>query len=185
MLTSHGRFNGGLSASGQTLTAMPRADSSSGVYYQLTAIQTGTGSTIASQVLPRSFRPSNAVYMNGAFAFTIPAGDDYGGGIANVGTYYPISGGQWLRLAKQSLTPPGLCNGWMFAKSGSRTVFVDPAKQRYFVVGAPDGCEDYGDYSVGTGEVACLYNYATVTKTVRGAEKTGVVLRSILPAAAV
>lgn len=92
MITSEGRFNGGLSVSGQVLTAMPRAKASSGVYYELTAIAAGSGSVVASQVMPHSFRPSNAIYMNNAFAFTIPASYDYGGGIANVGTYYPIAG---------------------------------------------------------------------------------------------
>ncbi len=197
VLTSSGRFNGGLSTSGNILTAMPRAESSSGVYYQLTAVMTGTGSIVASQVLPRSYRPSNAVYMNNAFAFTIPASYDYGGGIANVGTYFPIAGNQWLRLTKQSPTPPGMCYGWLFAKSGSRTVFVDTKGERYFVVDAPDNCESYGDYSLCTGEVNAVHNYASVKSGQKsanqqedekadstiGASASGasVVLRSITP----
>lgn len=181
LITSHGRFNGGLSVSGQILTAMPRADTSSGVYYQLTALSSGSGTPVATQVLPHSYRPSNAIYMNNAFAFTIPASYDYGGGIANVGTYYPIAGDLWLRLTRQSLTPPGICNGWLFAKSSSRTVFIDLAEQRYFVVNAPDGCEDYGDYSVCTGEVSRVYNYATVNKYEETQKTTHVLLRSIMP----
>ncbi len=181
IITSHGRFNGGLSASGQVLTVMPRADSSSSVYYQLCAVAAGTGSVIASQVMPHSYRPSNAIYMGNAFAFTIPASYDYGGGIANVGTYYPMAGNQWLRLARQSLTAPGLCNGWLFAKSSSRTVFIDTVTQRYFVVPGPDGCEDYGDYSICSGEVTHVYNYATIIK-IEGSQTTGqVLLRSITP----
>ena len=181
MITSEGRFNGGLSVSGQVLTAMPRAKASSGVYYELTAIAAGSGSVVASQVMPHSFRPSNAIYMNNAFAFTIPASYDYGGGIANVGTYYPIAGNTWLRLARQSLTPPGICNGWLFAKSSSRTVFIDTQEQKYFVVNAPDGCTVYGDYSVCTGEVSRVYNYATVNKYEGTERATQVVLRSITP----
>lgn len=181
VITSEGRFNGGLSVSGQILTAMPRAKASSGVYYELTAISAGSGSIIASQVMPHSFRPSNAIYMNNAFAFTIPASYDYGGGIANVGTYYPMAGSSWLRLARQSLTPPGICNGWLFAKSSSRTVFIDTNNQQYFVVNAPDGCTDYGDYSVCTGEVSRVFNYATVNKYTGTERTTQVVLRSIMP----
>ena len=189
VLTSHGRFNGSLAVSGQILTAMPRANTSSGVYYELTAIQTGTGSVVANQILPRSFKPSNAIYMNNAFAFTIPAAYDYGGGIANVGTYYPIAGNQWLRLTKQSLTPPGICNGWFFAKSGSRTVFVDSKTQRYFVADAPDHSESYGDYSVRTGEVNTVFNYSTVHKSGEFEDEDSkipastVLLRSIRPRA--
>lgn len=201
ILTSRGRFNGGLSTSGNVLTAMPRADTSSGVHYELTAIMSGTGSVVAKQILPRSYRPSNAVYVNNAFAFTIPASYDYGGGIANVGTYFPIAGNQWLRLTKQSLTPPGMCYGWLFAKSGSRTVFVDTKGERYFVVDAPDNCESYGDYSVCTGEVNAVYNYATVRSgqkssaqqenenadTTIGASSSGAttVLRNITPKLAI
>lgn len=184
VITSEGRFNGGLSVSGQILTAMPRAKASSGVYYELTAISAGSGSIIASQVMPHSFRPSNAIYMNNAFAFTIPASYDYGGGIANVGTYYPMAGSSWLRLARQSLTPPGICNGWLFAKSSSRTVFIDTNNQQYFVVNAPDGCTDYGDYSVCTGEVSRVFNYATVNKYAGTERTTQVVLRSIMPISA-
>lgn len=181
IITSHGRFNGGLAVSGQVLTAMPRADSSRGVYYQLTAIANGSGNPVATQVLPHSFKPSNAIYMNNAFAFTIPASYDYGGGIADVGTYYPIAGNMWLRLARQSLTPPGICNGWLFAKSSSRTVFINTSEQQYFVVNAPDGCEDYGDYSVCTGEVSRIYNYSTVNKFEDAEKTTHVLLRSIMP----
>lgn len=184
LIISHGRFNGGLSVSGQILTAMPRAESSSGVYYQLTAIAAGTGSPIATQVMPHSYKPSNAIYMNNAFAFTIPASYDYGGGISDVGTYYPIAGDLWLRLARQSLTPPGICNGWLFAKSSSRTVFIDMAEHQYFVVSAPDGSEDYGDYSVCTGEVPRVYNYATVNKYEEAQKTTNVLLRSITLASA-
>lgn len=181
MLVSHGRFNGGLSVSGQVLTAMPRATTSSGVYYELTAISAGSGSVVATQVLPHSFKPSNAIFMNNAFAFTIPASYDYGGGIANVGTYYPIAGNLWLRLARQSITPPGICQGWLFAKSSSRTVFINMQEQQYFVVNAPDGCTDYGDYSVCTGEIAHVFNYATVNKYEGSEKTTHVLLRSLTP----
>lgn len=43
-------------------------------------------------------------------------------------------------------------------------MFIDTQEQKYFVVNAPDGCTDYGDYSVCTGEVSRVYNYATVNK---------------------
>lgn len=180
ILTSHGRFNGGLSASGEVLCAMPRADAS-GVYYQLTAIQSGTGSVVAKQVLPRSFKPATAIYLDGQFAFSIAASYDYGGGIARVGTYYPIGNDQYLRLARQPVTAPGLCQGWLFCKSGSRTVFVDCKNRRYFTVDAPGGTETYGDYPVCVGKTDTVYNYATIAKsTTEGTTRT-VTLRAIEP----
>lgn len=162
VLTSHGRFCGGLSANGQTLTAMPRADTSSGVHYQLTAIQ--NGSVVTSVVLPRAYKPSGAIFLNGGFAFGISASYDYGDGISNVGTYYPIGQDNWLRLIRQPVTVPGICKGWLFCKSGSRTVFVDVNKKNYFTINPPDNCADYGDYSVQFGDVNALYNFATITK---------------------
>ncbi len=168
LLTSHGRFNGGMCASGDTLTVMPRAQASSGVYYQMTAVSAASGQTLATQVLPRGYQPGAAVYMGGAFAFTIGASYDYGGGIANVGTYYPMPDGKWLRLARQPVTAPGLCQGWLFSKSGARTAFVDMERRRYFTVNAPGEAADYGDYAACVGEVDAIYNYASITKASGG-----------------
>lgn len=60
-------------------------------------------------------------------------------------------------------------------------MFIDTQEQKYFVVNAPDGCTDYGDYSVCTGEVSRVYNYATVNKYEGTERATQVVLRSITP----
>lgn len=163
--TSHGRFNGGLAASDGILTAMPRVDTS-GVYYQLTAFQSGTGKIVDKLVMPQSFKPSSAIYMDGAFAFTIEAAYDYGGGIANVGTYYPLDDGTYLRLTKQPVTPPALCRGWLVSKSGSRTVFVNMKDRKYFTVDAPDGTADYGDYPLAYGEVRHVFVYSSITRDV-------------------
>lgn len=163
--TSHGRFNGGLAASDGILTAMPRVDTS-GVYYQLTAFQSGTGKIVDTLVMPQSFKPSSAIYMDGAFAFTIEAAYDYGGGIANVGTYYPLDDGTYLRLTKQPVTPPALCRGWLVSKSGSRTVFVNMKERKYFTVDAPDGTADYGDYPLAYGEVRHVFVYSSITRDV-------------------
>ncbi len=164
LCSSKGRFNGRICASGETLTVMPRAQASSGVYYQMTAISAASGQTLATQVLPRGYQPGAAVYMGGAFAFTIGASYDYGGGIANVGTYYPMPDGKWLRLTRQPVTAPGLCQGWLFSKSGARTAFVDMERRRYFTVNAPGEAADYGDYAACVGEVDAVCNYASITK---------------------
>lgn len=178
--TSHGRFNGGLSVSGKSVVCMPRYDSKSSVYYQLTAIQ--AGGVVASQVLPHGFRPSTFTYLNGAFSFGIAAGYDYGDGIANVGTYFSVGDGTWLRLTRTPVTPAGRINGWLFCKSAGRTVFVDTKKQRYFIVNAPSGSEDYGDYSVSTGELTGkLFVYSTVAQVKKNKTQRKVVVRSIEP----
>ena len=176
--TSHGRFNGGLATSGSTLVCMPRAESDTGVYYQLTAIQ-GSG-VVASQVLPHSFRPNTFTYVDGSFSFGIPAGYDYGDGIANVGTYLCVGSNNWLRLTRTPLTPAGKLSGWLFCKSSSRTVFVDTAKQRYFTINPPSGSESYGDYAVCTGELeGKLYLSSTVKNTGSKGTQRKVVLRSV------
>lgn len=178
--TSHGRFNGGLYTSGKSVVCMPRYDTSSSVYYQLTAIQ--NGGVVATQVLPHGFRPSTFTYVNGSFSFGIGASYDYGDGIANVGTYLAVGDGTWLRLTRTPVTPAGRINGWLFCKSSGRTVFVDTKKQRYFTVNAPSGSEDYGDYSFTTGEVTGkLFNYATVAVVKNDKTKRSVQVRSIEP----
>ncbi len=176
--TSHGRFNGGLYTSGKTLVCMPRYDSNSAVYYQLTAIQ-GSG-VVASQVLPHGFKPSTFTYVNGGFSFGISAGYDYGDGIANVGTYVALGDGTWLRLTRTPMTPAGSVSGWIFCKSSSRTVFIDIKKKRYFTVSSPSGAEDYGDYSISTGDLSGnLFNYATTAKVKGDKTQRKVEVRSI------
>ncbi len=181
IITSRGRFNGGLQVSNGILCAMPRAYSSGTVYYRLAAVEGATGSLVDSIVMPRSFAPGTAIYMDGNFAFTIEAGYDYGGGIANVGTYYPLDGTTWLRLVRTPITAPGLCRDWLFSKSGSRTVFVDRAGQRYFTVNPPDNSEDYGDYHIQVGETGAVYTYATVTSADSDDTSRSVVVRKIEP----
>ncbi|MGI6032006.1 MAG: hypothetical protein ACOX69_01115 [Coriobacteriales bacterium] len=181
LITSHGRFCEGLSVSEDILTCMPRADTSSGVYYTLTAIQSGTGSVVATLTMPHSFKPLCAIYVGGAFSFGIKASYDYGGGIANVGTYYPLSSTEWLRIAKEPVTALSTCKGWLCCKSGSRTVFIDPDKRRYFTVSSPSDATSYGDYPATVGAVSRVYNYSTINKTSGSKEVSSVLLRSIAP----
>ena len=176
-LTSHGRFNGKLWAGGDTVVCMPRADVSSAVYYQLTALS--SGGVVAKQVLPHGFKPTTAQYVNGSFTFGIGAAYDYGDGIANVGTYLSLGDGTWLRLTRTPVTAAGRCAGWLFCKSSSRTAFVDPDKKRYFTIDAPSGSEDYGDYTLRTGECPNpLFAYATVSKLKDNKTQRTVVVRS-------
>lgn len=159
--TSHGRFCGGLCASGGVVTAMPRVDTS-GVYYQLTAFESTSGSVISSQVMPASFRPQAAVFMDGKFSFTIGASYDYGGGISEVGTYFPLDDGTWLRLVKQPYFAPGIAGGWLFSKSGARTVLVDLDNRAYLTVDAPEGSADWGDCPICIGKSRRVFVFATV-----------------------
>ena len=97
-----------------------------------------------------------------------------------MGTYIAVGDGTWLRLTRTPVTPAGKINGWLFCKSSSRTVFVDIKKQRYFTISAPSGSEDYGDYSITTGEVdGKLFNYATTATVKKNKTKRKVELRSI------
>ena len=178
--TSHGRFCAGLSSSGDMMCALPRADADSNVYYQLTAFSGGAPG--ATQILPHSYRPNTAIYLDGNFSFGINGSYDYGDGIANVGTYYPLEDGTWLRLIREPLTPLGSCQGWLYCKSGSRTVFVDPKRERYFTVNPPNGSEEYGDYQVWQGAVDGVVNYTNVTTTDEdGVTSTYVLVRRITP----
>ncbi|MCQ2751506.1 MAG: hypothetical protein MJ189_00105 [Coriobacteriales bacterium] len=159
VLTSKGRFNAGLSISGKYVCAMPRHDTTSGVYYVMTAIV--DGQKVQEQCLPKSYKPIFATFIDGRFAFGIDANYNYGLGTDNIGTYYPISDKQYLRLIRSPYTAPGMCKGWFFSKSGSRTVFVDIKNKKYFTIPAPGGCEDQGDYSLQLGDVSDIYNYST------------------------
>ncbi len=68
----------------------PRADAS-GVYYQLTHIDAESGEVTDSITLPASMKPSEICYGQTGFSFSFDGIYQYGDGIANLGTYTPVT----------------------------------------------------------------------------------------------
>ena len=99
--TSHGRMATAPYAGADSVTITPRADTS-GTYYQLTNINASTGAVTDALVLPASMKPLEAGFGDTGFTFSFESIYNYGGGIANLGTYTPageVSTGEQCALS--------------------------------------------------------------------------------------
>ena len=85
---SHGRMATAPYAGKQSVTITPRANTS-GTYYQLTNMDAESGKVTDALVLPASMRPLEAGFGDTGFTFSFESIYNYGGGIANLGTYTP------------------------------------------------------------------------------------------------
>jgi len=161
--TSHGRMITNPQASDGIVTFVPRADTT-GVYYQLTAIEADTYDMVAAEILPKGLKVSDAVYMGGAFAFNIEQTYSTGGGLSSFGTYRAIDDGSYLRFNRTPTDTPALMGGYLYVKSTRTIAGVDPDKRTYFNITAVEGCIDYGDFLASVGSASRLVTFTNVPK---------------------
>ena len=168
-------------ASHDSVVITPRADSSS-IYYQLTNINAKSGEVTDQLTLPRSMTPLEAGYGQNGFAFSFPDIYDYGGGIANLGTYTPLakpedgnySASQWFGFARTPTAAPAWCQGLFIVKSSYSVCGVDLAGGTYFAIDVDDGADTYGDYLATTGTHDTFVTYANIDHTPVSGDKTHV-----------
>ena len=161
LYTSHGRPITIPERSENIVTVVPRADSEL-VYYVLTAIDPYSGKIISQVTLPEGVKVANAIYMQGAFAFSIEASYDTESAATQVGTYYDLGDGTYFRLGKTPACTPSMCQGYLVVKSGKGTAVIKPREKTYFNIASPDRAWDYGDYLVTSGTCDRIVTYATV-----------------------
>lgn len=150
----------------------PRVDTS-GVYYRLARLDASTGETTDSLILPQGMSPLEAGYGDTGFAFSFDAIYDYGGGIANLGTYCPAQDAQnsdyssapWFRFARTPSAAPAWCGGYFMVKSTTSVCGVDIPTGIWFSLGSEDGADDYGDYLATTGSRQAIVTYANIDHT--------------------
>lgn len=90
----------------------PRAESTT-TYYQITKIAASNRSTVDQMTLPSSMTPDFVSYGRSGFSFGFSSIYNYGGGIANLGTYTPraaatpfqYNGLQWFRFSRTPWPP--------------------------------------------------------------------------------
>ena len=87
---SQGRMACAPSSCGDAVIITPRARTS-GTYYQLTKIDGASGTVTDACVLPTSMKPMECSYGPTGFNFAFEAIYNYGDGIANLGTYMPLT----------------------------------------------------------------------------------------------
>ena len=173
--TSHGRMSTPPYALVDSIVVTPRTNTSS-VHHQLTRIDAQTGSVTDAMVLPTSMKPLEAGYGNNGFMFSFDSIYNYGGGIANLGTYTPKTAVQptaadgtgnaaygdaeWFRFPGNPTAPPAWCGKWLMVKSTSAVCGVDLETGTYFAFDVKSGTDSYGDYlaSTGMGQVVVTYS---------------------------
>lgn len=167
--TSHGRFACPPSVTKDSIIIAPRAQTST-VHYQLTKMDVGTLEVQDTMVMPQSMVPLDIGYGNNGFSFIFDAIYNYGGGIANLGTYTPAvpvkdgrySNVEWFRFARTPACAPAWCGKYLMVKSKSAVCGVDLTTNTYFALPVRDGSDTWGTMLASTGSQRKLVTYASV-----------------------
>jgi hypothetical protein len=159
--TSHGRMITSPMVNQGTLSFAPRVDTKN-VYYQLTALNTIDDRVRASAIMPQSVRPFEAIYLDGAFCFSIEYNYPYADGLGSFGTYLPLSAGKWLHLGRKPSAPPASFSGHLVVKSAISVIGIDAASQTYYSIPAVADSADYGDVLAGWGAQDRLVVFSNV-----------------------
>ncbi len=148
----------------------PRVESTS-VYYQLTKIDETSLQTSDSLVLPTSMKPYEATWGKTGFSFAFESIYNYGGGIANLGTYTPLAAPNaysyqnisWFRFGRTPSCVPCWCGEWFTTKSTRAICGVNFTSGTYFMIDVPSGCDSYGEYLVSSGDNAYIVGLSQIT----------------------
>lgn len=149
------------------LVITPRLDMAS-VFYQLTCIDAKTGKTADTLTLPQGMRPLEAGYGRTGFSFTFDSIYNYGGGIANLGTYTPFtakgdySERKWFGFARTPSAPPAWAGHLFIVKSSYSVCGVSLDMGEYFAIDVDDGADSYGEYLASTGVNETFVTYANI-----------------------
>lgn len=131
------------------------------------------GNVLDSLTFPSRMVPMEACYGSSGFAFSFERIYNYGGGIANLGTYTPqakpegtqYSNRSWFRFGRTPSMPPAWCDGWFLVKSTSAVVAIDLQSKRYTIFPTDNNAEIYGDCLASTGESGSLVIFTNVDRT--------------------
>lgn len=148
----------------------PRADSTT-VYYQLTKISADTLQSVDQMTLPSSMTPEVVGYGSSGFSFGFTSIYNYGGGIANLGTYTPRAAVQaynyndlpWFRYSRSPITAPCWCGNWFIVKSTTALSGVHFASKSYFAIDTVSGADTYGEQLVSSGNCSSFVGLSQVT----------------------
>lgn len=155
-------------SAGDSVVITPRASRGKS-YYQLTRLDATTAEVLDTLVLPMSMKPLEAGWGPTGFTFAFDGIYDYGGGIANLGTYAPVSlpgdGGdltgvasaaaydqaRWFRFARTPITAPAWCGPWLMVRSTNAVCGVSMQESTFFQLPLEEGSTEFGDALASTG----------------------------------
>lgn len=188
VLRSNGRMSTPPYATADGVVVTPRAETS-GTYYQLTHVNMA-GEITDTLILPSLMRPLEAGYGRTGFSFMYDAIYNYGGGIANLGTYTPAEVGDaagndptgaagsesyssrtWFRYDRVPTAPPAWCGKWFMAKATTAVVGIDLSTREYFILDVKSGCDSYGEYLATTGTQNLVVTFTNIDHTDLEGEK--------------
>lgn len=169
-LTSKKAFATRVTAADDGVVATPRVEAT-GTYYQLTKVSANDNATVDQMVLPSSMTPDLAGYGRSGFSFGFSSIYNFGGGIANLGTYTPRSAVQanqyndlqWFRFSRSPITAPCWSGEWFVVKSTTALCGVNFASQSYFAIDTASGCDTYGEHLVSTGTRSSFVGLSQIT----------------------
>ncbi len=178
---SEGRFATPLSATATGVVAAPRTAMDT-VNYQLTYFDAATGSIEDTLILPASMRPLEASYGRTGFMFAFDGIYDYGGGIANLGTYVPLDkagsqtedpieaaahygASEWFRFPRTPTAAPCWCGPYVMVKSTSAVCGTNLDSREYFALDVHDGANDFGDHLATTGMGNRIVTFSNIDYT--------------------
>lgn len=156
---SVGRMSAPLVGCGESIIFTPRHEEAVS-YCDLVRMDAATGRIQESLTLPSGMLPNQVGYGPTGFSFCFESIYDYGGGIANLGTYTPASASksgdysnlQWFRFNRTPTAPPCWCtDDWFMVKSNQSVCAVNIANKLFCSLGVESGCLDWGDYLVSSG----------------------------------
>ena len=147
----------------------PRVDSST-VYYQLTNIDAESGKVVNTLTLPSAMHPLEAGFGRNGFMFSFSDIYNYGGAIANLGTYTPFSkpsdseygSAQWFGFARTPTAAPAWCENLLIVKSSYSVCGVDLDARQYFAIDVDNGADTYGEYLASSGTRKLFVTYTNV-----------------------
>lgn len=129
-------------------------------YCDLVRLDAKTGRVQDQITLPSGMMPHQVGYGPTGFAFCFENIYDYGGGIANLGTYTPATtpngsdytGLEWFRFNRTPTAAPCWCTeNWFMVKSNQSVCAVNFANKVFCSFGVESGCQDWGDFLVSSG----------------------------------
>lgn len=150
----------------------PRLDSPT-TYHQLTRIDIASGSVTDTLTLPAAMKPLEAAYGNTGFMFSFPDIYNYGGGIANLGTYVPYSlpsdgnysAMRWFGFNRTPSAPPAWAGNLLIVKSTYSVCGIDLDAGTYFAIDVENGADKYGEYLVSSGRGDTFATYTNIDHT--------------------
>lgn len=167
--TSNGRMATPPYGLADSVVISPRTDTSS-IHYQLTRLDARTNDVLDTMALPTSMRPLEAGYGQTGFLFSFDAIYNYGGGIANLGTYAPTvtvtegsySDVPWFRFNRTPTAAPAWCGSYLMVKSTLNVCGIDLNANESFRFEIENGADDYGEYLATTGVHDSIVTFTNV-----------------------